>query len=122
MTTLVAALGAFAVALGLFGCAAPGRFRALFSNVSARARFAAAIVVRLAVGVLLWFAADELRFPLVMRAIAVIAVVAVIGILVMGRERLDRLVEWWLGLGDGWLRLSALFAATFGAFLVYVAV
>jgi len=40
----------------------------------------------------------------------------------MGRERLDKLVNWWLSRSDGLLRVSALFAALFGAYLVYVAV
>jgi hypothetical protein len=39
----------------------------------------------------------------------------------MGRERLNQLVEWWLARSDGLLRLSTLFAALFGGFLVYVA-
>jgi hypothetical protein len=39
----------------------------------------------------------------------------------MGREGLDRLIDWWLSRPDGFLRVSALFAATFGGFLIYVA-
>jgi hypothetical protein len=54
--------------------------------------------------------------------IAAISIFAAVGILFIGRERLDSLIDWWLSRPDALLRLSALFAATFGGFLVYVAV
>ena len=122
MTLVIAALGVLILVLGLVGFTAPQRFRAMFAGMTSRQRFIAAIVLRLGGGVLLWLVADELRFPQVMRIIAVIAIAAAVGILVMGQERLDRLVDWWLGMSDSWLRVSTLFAAAFGAFLVYVAV
>ena len=89
--------------------------------MDSRSRYVLAIVVRLAMGGLLWLVADYLRFPAVMRVLAVIAVVAAIVILAMGQRRLDRMVDWWLARPDGVFRISALFAAAFGAFLVYVA-
>ena len=122
MTLLVALIGGLIVLLGLLGLVQPTRFRSLFSTMDRQVRFVLAIVIRLAMGALLWWLADELRHPHVMRIIAVIAVVAAVGILVMGRKRLDRLVDWWLGRSDSVLRVSALFAATFGAYLVFVAI
>ncbi len=94
----------------------------MFTTMDGHTRFILAIVIRLAMGALLWWLADELRHPQVMRIIAVIAVVAAVGILVMGRKRLDSLVDWWLGKSDSVLRVSALFAATFGGYLVFVAI
>ena len=55
-----------------------------------------------------------------MRILAVIAVVAAVMILVMGQARLDRFVDWWLARPDAVMRVSCLFAAAFGAYLVYV--
>ena len=121
MSWVITALGALIVVLGALGLVQPDRFRAMFSTMDSRSRFVFAIVIRLAIGAFLWFVADELRFPVVMRVLAVIAVMAAVGILVMGRKRLDRLVDWWLSKPDSVLRVSAVFAATFGAFLVYVA-
>jgi hypothetical protein len=72
-------------------------------------------------GGVLWWLADELRHPHVMRVLAAIAIFAAVMLLIMGRERLDRLIGWWLSRSDGLLRVSALFAAAFGVFLVYVA-
>ncbi len=122
MEFVVAGLGILIVMLGGIGIVAPERFRALFHSMSGQARFLGAIVTRLAIGILFWVTADALRFPFIMRILAVISLAAAFVILIMGRERLDRLVEWWLARPDGLMRVSALFAATFGAFLVYVAV
>ena len=122
MTGIVAILGMLAVLLGFTGLAQPARFRAMFTAMDSRTRFVLAIVTRLAIGALLWWLADELRHPQVMRVLAVIAVVAAVGVLVMGRSRLDRLIGWWLGQSDSVLRVSALFSMAFGGYLVFVAI
>ena len=107
--------------LGVLGIASPARFRSLFEVMSPQTRYVMAVVIRIAMGVLLWLLADDLRHPHVMRVLAVIAVVAAIVILIMGRARLDRFVDWWLARPDNVIRISAVFAAAFGAYLVYVA-
>lgn len=122
MTLLVAAFGAFFVVIGLVGLAQPDRFRSLFSGMDSQLRFILAIAIRVVMGALLWWLADDLRHPQVMRIIAAIAILAAVGILIMGQGRLDKLVVWWLSRSDGVLRLSALFAGAFGAYFVYVAV
>lgn len=121
MTLLVALLGALIVILGAVGVVSPARFRGMFTAMPARTRYVFAVVTRLAMGALLWFLADELRHPQVMRILAVIAVVAAVVILVIGQAKLDRFVDWWLARPDSLMRVSGLFAAAFGGFLVYVA-
>jgi len=121
MRAIVAIMGGLVLLLGTVGLVAPARFRGAFEAMTSQSRFIAAIVLRLGFGILLWFAADQLRFPDVMRIVAVIAFAAAVGVLIMGRERLDGLVTWWLTRSDALLRLSATFAGLFGAFLVYVA-
>ncbi len=118
---IIAVLGALIVLLGLVGLIQPDRFRSMFTSLDSQMRFVLAIVTRLIIGGLLWWLADELRHPQVMRILAAIAVLAAVVVLFMGRERLDRLIGWWLTRSDGLLRVSALFAAAFGAFLVYAA-
>ena len=122
MNLIVAVFGALAVLLGTTGLLVPVRFRAALLAWPSRPRFIAAVVLRLLVGALLIIVADSLRFPHVMKIIGVISLVAAVGILIMGRQRLDRLVDWWLGRSDGLVRMSALFAAVFGAFFVYVSI
>jgi len=121
VTIIVAVLGALIALLGLVGLVQPNRFRAMFSTMDSQVRFVLAIGTRLAMGILLWWLADELRHPHVMRVLAVIALIAAAVLPIMGRARLDKLVEWWLSRPDSRLRVSALFAAGFGAYLVYVA-
>ena len=122
MTGIVAILGLVIALFGLTGLAGPERLRAMFTAMDSQTRFVLAILIRLAMGALLWWLADELRHPQVMRVLAVIAVVAAVGILAMGRKRLDQLIDWWLGQSDGVLRISALFATAFGGYLVFVAI
>ncbi len=121
MTWLIAALGAALVLFGIVGLIQPDHFRTMFRALHSSTRFWLAIGIRLFFAALLWWLAEDLRHPDVMRVIAVIAVVAAAAIVIMGRERMNRMVDWWLGLGDGLLRVSSAFAAAFGAFLVYVA-
>ncbi len=122
MTLIVALLGALIVVAGAVGVVSPTRFRGMFTAMPANTRFVLAVVIRLVMGALLWFLADELRHPLVMRILAVIAVVAAAVILVMGQARLDRFVDWWLARTDPVMRVSGLFAAAFGGYLVFVAI
>ncbi len=122
MKLIVAGFGVLIVLIGLLGLVSPARFRALFERMTGQTRFLAAIILRLGFGALLWIAADALRFPQLMRILAAISIIAAVGILIMGRERLDRLVDWWLARSDGLFRLSTFFAAAFGGFLIYVAV
>ncbi|MCO4811151.1 MAG: hypothetical protein KC572_06075 [Gammaproteobacteria bacterium] len=121
MTVIVAVFGALVALLGLVGLVQPERFRSMFTAMDSQTRFIIAIALRLAMGGVLWWLADELRHPHVMRVLAAIAILAAVMLLIMGRERLDRLIGWWLSRSDGLLRTSALFAATFGVFLIYVA-
>ena len=122
MTLLVAAFGVPIFLLGIVGLMQPDRFRSYLGEMDSQLRFVLAIVIRVFMGALLWWLAEDLRNTPVMRVLAAIAIFAAVGILIMGRERLDKLVNWWLSLSDGLLRVSALFAALFGAYLVYVAV
>jgi len=120
MTLLIAIIGALIAFIGALGILSPGKFRELLQHWPSRGRFWFAVLVRLLIGALFLWLADELRYPMAMKILGGISIVAAVGILLMGRESLDRLVNWWLGRGDGLLRLSTLFAMLFGVFLVHV--
>lgn len=122
MTLLVAAFGAPICLLGIVGLVQPDRFRSYLGGMDSQLRFVLAIAIRVFMGALLWWLAEDLRHTQVMRVLAAIAIFAAVGILIMGRGRLNKLVDWWLSLSDSLLRVSATFAAVFGAYLVYVAV
>jgi hypothetical protein len=120
MTLLITLFGALILVAGVAGIFSPGSFRRLLTSMPVHGRYIAAVVVRLLIGVLFLWLADDLRYPLAMTILGWLSIAAAIGILIMGRERLDRLVDWWMALGDGVLRLGMLFALLFGAFLVHV--
>ena len=122
MTLLVAAFGAPICLLGIVGLVQPDRFRSYLGGMDSQLRFVLAIAIRVFMGALLWWLAEDLRHTQVMRVLAAIAIFAAVGILIMGQGRLNKLVDWWLSLSDSLLRVSATFAAVFGAYLVYVAV
>jgi len=119
MTLLIAIIGALIAFTGALGILSPGKFRELLQRWPSRGRFWFAVLVRLLIGALFLWLADELRYPLAMKILGGISIVAAVGILLMGRESLDRLVNWWLGRGDGLVRLSTLLAMLFGVFLVH---
>lgn len=120
MTLLITLFGALIAAAGTVGIYAPGYFRRLLSSLPGRGRYVAAVVIRLVFGVLFLWLAEDLRYPLAMKILGSLSIAAAFGILLMGRVRLDRLVDWWMGLGDAILRLGMLIALLFGAFLVHV--
>jgi hypothetical protein len=122
MTLLVAAFGAPIFLLGIVGLVQPDRFRSYIGGIDSHLRFVMAVAIRVVMGGLLWWLAEDLRHTPFMRILAVIAIFAAVGILLMGQGRLNTLVDWWLSRSDGLLRFSALLAAVFGAYLVYVAV
>lgn len=122
MHYLVLLVGVLIALLGLVGVVAPVRFRRLLRSWQSRPRFWFAVLFRLLMGALLLIAADELRFSFAMKVLGGITLAAGIGVLVMGRERLDRMVNWWLARPDGLMRFSTAMAAAFGVFLVYVAI
>lgn len=122
MRYAVAIVGGLIVVVGLTGVISPAAFRGLLSKMSGQTTWIAAVIMRLVIGTLLLMAADLLRFPTVMTVLGWISIVAAVVVLLMGPERLERLVAWWLMRSDALMRVGTVGAAVFGAFLVYVAV
>jgi len=79
-----------------------------------------AVIVRLVLGSALIFVAPASLFPIVFQVFGVIAIVAAIALVLMGRERIRRFIAWW---SDRFsvriVRLWLLFGTAFGGFLVY---
>ena len=121
MTIIIICFGIAVALLGLIGIIMPERFRKLLGAWRSQPRFLFAVIVRLAFGSLLLAAAAELRFPLAMKILGGVSILAAFVLLLLGRDRLDRLVAWWLRLPDEFLRVSTLFVIIFGVFLIYVA-
>ena len=120
MRILIIAVGLATLAFAGVGFAQPERMarfaRSLWQNPVA---FYVAVALRLVVGVALITIAPATRFPDVFYVLGLITVSAAIIGMIAGADRLGRFLEWWLTRPQPLLRAWALFAAAFGAFLVY---
>ena len=114
MAVIVSVLGVLVVGIGVTGVVIPRTVIALVPG-----RFWFAVGIRLALGVVFLIVAPDCRAPMVVRAVGGVAIAAALGILALGRARLDRFIEWWLGRPLTHVRLWATGAIAFGTLLVY---
>ena len=120
MQLIIALFGLAVCAAGLVILIAPDRFKSFMGQWTGRPRFAFAVIVRILLGAVLLYEAANLKFPLAMKIIGAISIVAAIVLLLVGQQRMDRFVDWWMRMGDNVLRGWSLFAFAFGGFLIYV--
>ncbi len=119
MSAIVSIFGATAAIIGLLGLANPKCIINLVQHWRGPTRFRLAIGVRLVLGVILLVVAPTCRLPVVVQAVGVIAIVAAIVILIVGQRRLDSFIDWWLTCPPAVIRVSAMFAFSFGLLLIY---
>ncbi len=84
-------------------------------------RFLFAVIIRVVFGALLLSEAANLKFPLAVKIIGAITILAAVVLLLVGQERMDRFIDWWLKQSDKLLRVSSVLAIAFGAFFIYAA-
>ncbi len=119
MSVVVSILGVLAAIIGLLGLANPKIIVGLVEFWRGPTRFRLAVGVRLVLGTLLLVVAPACRLPLVVQVLGIISIMAAIVILIVGQERLDSFIGWWLARPPAVIRVSALFALFFGVLLVY---
>jgi hypothetical protein len=79
-----------------------------------------AVIVRLLLGAALIIVAPASLFPIVFQTLGVIAIVAAIALVLMGRERIRQFITWMSEqFSAPIVRLWLLFGMAFGGFLVY---
>ena len=79
-----------------------------------------AVIVRLVLGSALIIVAPASLFPIVFQALGVIAIVAAIALVVMGRERIRQFIAWMSErFSASIVRMWLVFGMAFGGFLVY---
>ena len=115
---VLAGLGVLAALIGVIGIARPQFLVNLVEHWQSPTRFRIAVIVRIVLGVVLLIVAPSCRVPVIVSAIGVIAIVAALIILAVGRLRLDAFIKWWL-IRPRLVGLSAVFAVAFGALLIY---
>lgn len=119
MAIVVTLVGLLLTLAGIVLAVAPQRLLDWIRGMESRTRFGVAIGARAVMGVLFLLAAPACRQPLVVQIVGWIALVAAVGILLMGRNRLDRFLAWWLERPLGFLRGWSVVAMGFGVLLLY---
>jgi len=79
----------------------------------------AAVIVRLLVGVLLLSLADLSRFPLAIKSIAWISILAAVFLLLSGQDKFQQLVLWALNRENLFMRAGGVVGMVLGVFVVY---
>lgn len=120
MALIVSALGALVAGLGVMGVVRPARLMRLVTSVFRTNRgIYFAVGLRLVFGIVLIVAASDCHFTVAVRILGIVAIAAAVIMLLLGVERVRRLIIWWLTRAEGFIRAWAFVAVAFGLFLVY---
>jgi hypothetical protein len=108
------------VALSLYGVLLPSRLVALVRGfMSAGLGLWFAVAVRLLLAALLWFTAPDSLTAVLFQALAVFTVLAAIALPIVGRNRINRLIES-VAAWPGWaIRLTCMLGAGLGGLLLW---
>lgn len=122
MLSVIAVFGIAIALLGAMGIVYPTGLTHFVAAVwETLTGFYLAITVRFSLGVILIVAAPDCRFPVVVRALGIVSLIAAAATAILGYERLRSFVQWWVGRPAGFIRGWATAAVVFGGFLVYAA-
>lgn len=119
MVFLVLAFAVLFIGLGLWGGIAPGPLLAFLSRWQTRGGLWAGAILRLLFGVALWCVAATSRFPTTLQVMAVISIVAGVGLPFVGVARFKRVMAWWTRQSLGFTRAWSALVIVLGAFIVW---
>lgn len=120
MTLLIILFGALTLLAGIIIVINPEViYGYLRTNLDKLSLHILAVVIRLVIGVLLISQSYVAKFPFVIEILGWLSIVAALILGVMGRRNFNRLMSWALSLSRPLGRASGVFAAGFGAFLIY---
>lgn len=78
-----------------------------------------AVVVRLLLAALLWFAAPDSHTPTTLRVLALLVLLAAVALPIIGAARLIKLIDYFASWPPMVIRLQCLFGIAIGAFLLW---
>lgn len=117
---IIIALGISVCVLSAWGIYTPARLVKLVSGVMDHGSgIYFAVIVRLLLGLALIIVAPDSRFPLTFEVLGWIAIIAAVGLALMGRNRVRRFIGWFERFSLAIVRLWLLFGIAFGGFLIY---
>lgn len=120
MTFIIVLFGTLLMVAGIAIVTNPENiFGPLGKNIENLGLQVLAVVVRLILGILLVYLADQSRFPFVIEILGWLSIVAALILALMGRKNFIRLMKWALSLAKPYGRVGGVVAVLFGAFLVF---
>ena len=119
MNLLASAMGLIIAAVGVFGVASPPLLLALVLPLLTPGALYVVAAVRIAFGLVLWFAAATSRMPRLLRVLSVVIVVAGVLTPFFGVERSQAVFNWWSGQPPWFMRTWSMVAVIFGCFIIY---
>jgi uncharacterized membrane protein YidH (DUF202 family) len=119
MKFLVLLFGLFAATMGGLAVFAPTVANAIARQFANRGGFYAVTVIRIVFGGAIWLAAGESRTPVTLRIIGAMIIITGVLIALLGIERHQRMIDWWLSAGRTIQFVWGLVALVFGLFLIY---
>jgi len=121
MKLLILLFGLFILVIAVVGFVRPSRLLEMARWARQPLGFATAIVLRVVMGLVLVLGAPACRFTLVLQIFGVVAILAGLGLIVLGRNRFSVFIDRWLDTPPSFIRAWLIFAVAFGGFLVYAA-
>ena len=103
----------------LLGLAAPDSLMLIIDRFASRKGLALAVSLRLVLATALWFAAAESRAPWLLQGLAVLALLAALGLPLMGLERFKAFLRWWQAQSSRLVRVACVFGIAFSAAVVW---
>ena len=120
MKIIIALFGVLIILGGLVILIVPEKFKNVMNHFAGRPRFLFGIIIRIVLGAVLLAEAASLRFPLAMKIIGAISILAAIGLLLAGQDRVDRIIDYSMKRSEIIFRIASGLAFALGAFLIYV--
>lgn len=119
MAVIVVIVGLIILGMGILVLIAPVSLKKVLYIFLAKQWWTFVTVIRILIGTLLVLSASETRVPFFVRIVGILFILSGIVVPWMGASRIERLVGWWLQRSDTTLRLWGLFAAAFGAAILW---
>jgi len=121
MAIALAILALVLCGLSVFGVLVPHRLIQVARSLMSKSPLGLwiAVVVRVLLAALLWFTAPVSRTSLTFQTLAVLILLTAVILVMVGRNRLERFIQW-LTSWPGWvIRLSCLLGVAMGVFLLW---
>jgi hypothetical protein len=117
---LVLILGIIVLVLAARGMVSPGSLVSMVKNaMDQNYGMYLAVIVRLILGAALIIVAPVSRFPVAFNVLGWLTLIAAVGVIIVGRERIRGVIAWFAQLSNLMIRLWLMFGMAFAGFLIY---